>query len=739
MEWRKIKQSYKLGQPVLANIHQIDHYGIHSFVQNAKAYTKRSECLLTRKMVDLKHEFQVGQEQPARVIGFNDKHESLELSFRQAMDNPWPAFREQVEIGTFIEGEVVVLTESKALVELRPGIAGVLHAHDMWIKAEHIDDVLKVQDRVRLQVIGVSEKDELLLLGARGLFQDEDNSTDTQATFKIEEKLTDALQIFKWEQTRQTRRKYVLSRDFQSRFKEIQVIDTDEIVSQPLIQMLSSGFGIKARLVFPESLKAQPQSDFMLNVVSCQVKKNELLPSLVQRLYPKTPQLVYGTLETWEACKTDLQQLAVPNQFLKIPHSSEDLIHALNAMIDDGQMAKDISLKAAAEKPNPGNEEKSPDKSITGLMHEIKTLTKASFVVIFQLQLNSMETDIYASTGKSLQLSKFDRSHLQFSPISDVIVDGDYVVENHGCFHFKYMKALGHFESLIGIKIQYSDEHGYGLFLFGDRAFQFDKLKEQSVNFCELAVRSYIERNLFIERTSDDQKFIVTGKMTANFMHEIKNQIQALDYWLEILKNDSIQLNAGKLMGDDKLFLSRFEQSINGARSTQLGILDIEELFLNLLRQEDKTKINLETVLKKFVETLLPIARRKKIKVQASAPRNLHVTTSVSSLNQILINLFLNSIDFMPLVRRQTGRIEIKAERFPEDDLPIHIEFIDNGPGINECFREKVFETLYTTKSNGSGLGLAISRRLAQDLGGQLSIKETQRLNGVTFLLALPQ
>ena len=102
------------------------------------------------------------------------------------------------------------------------------------------------------------------------------------------------------------------------------------------------------------------------------------------------------------------------------------------------------------------------------------------------------------------------------------------------------------------------------------------------------------------------------------------------------------------------------------------------------------------------------------------------------------MNLILNSIVFIPIVRKQTGQIHIKIHKNKKDVLPVKIAIKDNGPGINERNREKIFEMLYTTKSNGSGLGLSISRRLVNAMGGRISVSDTKRLSGATFLIELP-
>jgi signal transduction histidine kinase len=474
-------------------------------------------------------------------------------------------------------------------------------------------------------------------------------------------------------------------------------------------------------------------------LVACRNRHNAFLPRMVHDVYPSMPMLVYGTIEQIQSYKDMLDKLPKEPNYIKVPHSVQDLVKTLNIIADDEHV--NTAHYSLSKNKNLLNESPTLHKStdLTGLLDEIQKITHAAFVVIFQINLNSMETSVYDAVGRRINLTSFDRGHLQFSPISDAIIDKDFVYEERDCHQFKYLTPLGDFASFVGLKIGFEDENGYGLFIFGDKSTSFSHIDKGMFAFCELAVRAHIERKKMLERTSDEQKFILSGKLTSNFMHEIKNQIQALDYWLNILKTDSIDLNRERIKANDKQFLARFEQSIDGALGSAKRTRNIEELFLNLLRKDEKKSILLDNYLSEFIDTIKPLAKEKKIKIELDSRFHSEIKVNISSFNQILLNLLLNCFDFVPLVRKQTGVIKISAFKDKADKLPIKIRIADNGPGINERNREKVFDTLYTTKPNGSGLGLAISRRLAEAMGGQILIEKTMRLSGTTFLLELPR
>jgi len=738
MNWNETLNRYKTGQIVTVRIEKIDHAGIHSRINgDVIGYTKRSETTLTRRVVNLHQRFHSGQSLKASIIGFNSKRNSIDLSFRQAEADPWEDFIKSINIGDFIKGDVVLLTESKAIVEIKPGVTGILPRSEMWMRADSVDQILMVDDRVRLQIVRIDEHAKTLLLSARGLFAEEMDSRDQQATFKIEEKLTAAMQVYRWRQTRQLERKYALSDKFRSRFRTLYIIIYDKAVADSLVVMLRS-FKIKTELLDIETIAAnRPDFEDAIVIIGC-LAGDEFLPERFIKIAGSIPMLVIGTAEALASQQVKLKKNMLAGRQLKMPHSTEELIKALNTLADDESLESPKSMQHDVYQPMP-KEDLETEQDLRSLLFRIKRLTNASFIVIFQINLNCMETDAYATTLDQLTLSEFDRGHLQFSPISDVIIDGDFVFEEGGGFNFKYMKPLGFFESLVGIHINVIDNWGYGLFFFGMEKGQFNKLEKSMFDFCEMSARAKIEHSKLLEKTINEQKFLLTGKMTSNFMHEIKNQIQSMEYWLEILKTDSLNLNAGKLKGSDETFLARFEQSVDGAIACEKRTRNVEELFLTLLRSGEKQEILLANFLQDFVNTVLPIAAKSGIKISVNAPASLLIRGSLSSLSQVLLNLFLNSLDFIPLVRTNSGEIHVSAFREKSDELSVKIEFRDNGPGVNERNRDKIFELLYTTKNGGSGLGLAIARQLAKEMGGRLSVSETTRLSGVTFQLELPE
>jgi len=84
----------------------------------------------------------------------------------------------------------------------------------------------------------------------------------------------------------------------------------------------------------------------------------------------------------------------------------------------------------------------------------------------------------------------------------------------------------------------------------------------------------------------------------------------------------------------------------------------------------------------------------------------------------------------------EQASVDVKAE--PTDD-GVAFCVVDHGPGVPPELRDRIFEPFERfdpQSGHGTGLGLPVSRRLAEALGGTLTVEETQR-GGATFILKL--
>jgi signal transduction histidine kinase len=139
-----------------------------------------------------------------------------------------------------------------------------------------------------------------------------------------------------------------------------------------------------------------------------------------------------------------------------------------------------------------------------------------------------------------------------------------------------------------------------------------------------------------------------------------------------------------------------------------------------------------EPVLQEVVEVLGPAAKTGQVVIEfrydPDAPA---VRIDPELLRQAFMNLGVNAIQAM---QPGGGVLRVSATR---DGTDLVVGFQDDGPGMDEETRAKVFEPFYTTKATGTGLGLAIVRQAVEGHGGSVSV-ESPAGGGATFAIRIP-
>jgi nitrogen fixation/metabolism regulation signal transduction histidine kinase len=108
-------------------------------------------------------------------------------------------------------------------------------------------------------------------------------------------------------------------------------------------------------------------------------------------------------------------------------------------------------------------------------------------------------------------------------------------------------------------------------------------------------------------------------------------------------------------------------------------------------------------------------------------------------MRRVMVNLVRNAVQAArePADGKtgRRGRVLISADLGPES-VVLSVE--DDGPGVPEEVRERVFEPYFTTKEDGTGLGLAIVKKIVVEHNGSITVRRSARLGGAEFVISLP-
>lgn len=213
--------------------------------------------------------------------------------------------------------------------------------------------------------------------------------------------------------------------------------------------------------------------------------------------------------------------------------------------------------------------------------------------------------------------------------------------------------------------------------------------------------------------------------------HEIRTPIAAILGIADLLA-------MGGLSEDDTAHLvARLRSNSRALLSLVGNVLDLSRLDADKLAPHVEPVSPFELV-REVVESMEAEATRRGIdlRVDFGMLSALVIETDRLRLRQILVNLIANALKFTP-----SGWIAISA-RATEDGNHLAIDVTDTGIGIGEPYVANLFEpfsqlTASPSSGGGSGLGLALSRRLAEHLGGALTLLQSELGKGSTFRLTL--
>lgn len=164
------------------------------------------------------------------------------------------------------------------------------------------------------------------------------------------------------------------------------------------------------------------------------------------------------------------------------------------------------------------------------------------------------------------------------------------------------------------------------------------------------------------------------------------------------------------------------------------AIMDIAEAEQGMLHF-DIVPCNLETLVAEVCEMYEFIADEKGINIYFETPESLELMGDPVRLRQILGNLVDNAVKYAP----RESKIDVLCGEEGDD---CWIEVIDDGPGVPDSEKHRVFERFYrgdrSRASRGLGLGLSMVKALAEAHGGSITVKKAES-RGACFKVVLPR
>jgi nitrogen fixation/metabolism regulation signal transduction histidine kinase len=215
-------------------------------------------------------------------------------------------------------------------------------------------------------------------------------------------------------------------------------------------------------------------------------------------------------------------------------------------------------------------------------------------------------------------------------------------------------------------------------------------------------------------------------EMAKQIAHEIKNPLTPMKLNIQHLQRAVAE---GK---DDPEMVERISATLIDQIDSLSAIAREFSDFAKMPRPK-LTRINLVSKLNSL-QQLFDSGDRAKIRIDLGTHQKVFVMADKEQLMRVFINLVKNGLQSIPEGREGLIRVGLETLK----DHKVRITFADNGKGIPEEIRDKLFQPNFTTKSGGMGMGLAITHNIIRSFGGSIWY-DTVLHQGTTFYVELPE
>jgi signal transduction histidine kinase len=265
----------------------------------------------------------------------------------------------------------------------------------------------------------------------------------------------------------------------------------------------------------------------------------------------------------------------------------------------------------------------------------------------------------------------------------------------------------------------------FRLFKLGGKYEQIGYNREDEIGrLVEEYNKMVIELERSVELLAKSERESAWREMAKQVAHEIKNPLTPMRLSVQQLQ---------RAWDDGKEDFEHYLKRVCKTLVEQIDNLSsIASEFSNFAKMPSMkmSVTDIGEILSKAVE-LFHGTENVEIELQKT-DKQLNVMADAEQLNRVFINIIKNGIQSIP--EEKAGKIAVIL--YNKENTAI-IEIRDNGKGIPDDVKQKMFMPNFTTKSSGMGLGLAIVQNILDQINGKITYK-TRVGTGTTFIISLP-
>jgi len=233
-------------------------------------------------------------------------------------------------------------------------------------------------------------------------------------------------------------------------------------------------------------------------------------------------------------------------------------------------------------------------------------------------------------------------------------------------------------------------------------------------------VRDLTETKALQERINRAERLAALGQVVAEISHEIKNPLMMIGGFARQLAKES----------RDEKNLTKLNLIVSEVQRLESLLKEMRDFYLP--RPLELKDVDINALLKQVHDLIKEDCKKRSIRLEFKTDREeIFVEADRARLEQVLLNLAKNALEAM----EQGGKISF-ASGLKQGVVEISIS--DEGVGISEEEKGKVFSPFYTTKRQGTGLGLSICKRIIEDHPGTSLSFTSEKGRGTTFIIMMP-
>ena len=238
--------------------------------------------------------------------------------------------------------------------------------------------------------------------------------------------------------------------------------------------------------------------------------------------------------------------------------------------------------------------------------------------------------------------------------------------------------------------------------------------------------RAFDRMRRSLRKTQDEllhaERLATIGRMASSISHDLRHPLTAIVAYAEFLSEPRLDETQRKDLYQE------IRQAVN-------QMTDLIASLLEFSRGREALQLtygNVTETLTRAIQTIRARPEFRQVGLTLSMEGQTECWFDSKKLERVFHNLLLNACEAVP---PDSGKINIRVLQTAE---ALEISVRDNGPGIAEAIRDKLFRPFVSYgKSNGTGLGLAVVQKIIQDHGGSVSVASAAS-EGATFTLTLP-